>query len=115
MAEEKNEAQKPIIEMSVWFIVCLVILIIASILVIKLNGDKSRIAAERDSYIKMYEESEARNTTLRTRITNISADVFQKSPMEIQKALDGLVGSGYAVPAGAEETEVVPSGEAVAE
>ena len=111
MAEENNEAQKPIIEMSVWFIVCLVILIIASVLVIKLNGDKSKISAERDQLRVMFEESEERNATLRTAITNLKAEVFQKSPMELQKALEGLVGSGDEAAADAEETEVVPSGE----
>ena len=54
---EKEEAKKPVVEMSVWFIILLVVLIISTILVIRVNDEKAELATQ-------LEESQKRVTQL---------------------------------------------------
>ena len=103
MAEEKQEAKKPIVEISVWFIICLIILIISTLLVIKLNGEKAALnlqlngdgTAENPGYIALYNRALERENVLnealksvKTVQDSVNADPGQYSPAQITEMLN---------------------------
>ncbi len=93
MAEENNGSKKTVIEMSVWFIVCLVILIVASLSIMKLNADKTKLKNELAESRAQYEELQAMHTALADSIKGISQEVFVKSPTQLKSELESLLGS----------------------
>ena len=112
MAEEKEvkeEEKKPIIEISVWFIVCLIILIFASLLVIKLNREKAELATEKEKFAQLYEEAQTRNNVLNEGIRTITSQLNDMSNNEISAKLNELLeGNTEVTP---ESGDVVTSGD----
>ena len=107
--EVKQEEKKPIIEISVWFIICLIILIFSSLLVIKLNREKTELAADRDKYVQLYEETQERNNVLNERIRNITSELDDMSNNELRAKLNELLdGTPEVTP---ESGDVVTSGD----
>jgi predicted transcriptional regulator len=70
---EKEEAKKPVVEMSIWFVLLLVVLIISTCLVIKINGEKATLAEELTK-------------------TQARVEELQKSRSDLQENMDHLVG-----------------------
>ena len=112
MAEEK-EAKKPMIEMSVWFIAFLILLIISTLFIIKLNGDKSRLENELKLAQEQYSQLEAMHSTMVAATKGVLENFDNMTPVNVKEELRKYV-SGETVESAAQtvNTPVTVSGEA---
>lgn len=90
MAEE-NEVKKPIIEMSVWFIAFLVLLIISTLLVIKLNGDKSRLQNELKASEDRFSQMESMHSTMIESARAMIKNYENMTPSQVKVELGRMV------------------------
>ena len=89
MAEEK-EVKKPVVEISIGFIVCLIILIISTLLIVRLNGDKKKLENELAQYTSLYEQTLERNNVMNTNIREITSQLDNLSYNQIRSKLEEL-------------------------
>ena len=110
MAEEK-EVKKPVVEISIGFIVCILILIISTLLIIRLNGDKKKIENEYATLQTAYTDLEQRHEVLREAALSIKTNPTKYSIDDLVKMLDEALGAQAETPS--ESGDVAPSGETV--
>ena len=96
MAEEKQETtNKPLVELNVWFIVCLVILIISTLLVMKLSHEKADLKDQLAATTTQLDDALERERVLREAAkamqTNIKSNPGSYSMQDVTKMLEDFL------------------------
>ena len=114
MAEEKEEKVEkrggPVVEISIGFVVCILILIISTLLIVRLNGDKKILEDELAKTRTVLQETQERNNVLNNAIREITQNFDDLTNNQIKAKLNELVSAEAEVPSG---DVVAPSGEVV--
>ena len=109
MAEGENK--KPVVEMSIWFILLLVVIIIATAIILSLNGKLSALQNDYDKLTKDYNNKQSQYSMLVQTVQELAGKTSDYSANEMQNRLRAAVGdetSGETIPA-----EASTSGELV--
>ncbi len=93
MAEGENK--KVTIEMSIWFVIMLVILIVCSSIILKMRGDIRTITADRDKFESEFQIANESRNTLRSNIAALTSKIGENkgsySIDEVIAELNGLL------------------------
>ncbi|MBR3281394.1 MAG: hypothetical protein IKI57_06150 [Clostridia bacterium] len=112
MAEEK-EVKKPVVEISIGFIVCILILIISTLLIIRLNGDKKKLETDYAQLQSSYESLNERHEVLRQAALSIKSNPTKYSIDDLVKMLDEALGENVVETPSESGDVVAPSGETI--
>jgi len=112
MAEEKEEKVEkrggPVVEISIGFVVCILILIISTLLIVRLNGEKKALENELANTRTVLQQTQERNNVLNTAIRETISQFDDLTNNQIKAKLSELVQDEAKVPSGDVAT---PSGD----
>ena len=91
MAENETKPERKQIEMSVWFVILLVVVIVFMCVFMKMNSDNKALVTEKEQLELRVTNLENESDRLRNGILDLSSRTYSMSPDELKSRLQTLV------------------------